>query len=100
MYQPEMSEENIRKLYLLKLEKRKPMTKLLNQILEEYFQQQDQQNKSEEGGKEECTSAKSAETHSKPNRSTKKGRTTTTSDTSTAPSAEPSMTLRILMTNP
>jgi mRNA-degrading endonuclease RelE of RelBE toxin-antitoxin system len=67
VYQPEMSEENVRRLYYLKVEKRKPMTKLLNQILEEYFQQHEQQDKSEEGGKEGCTNARSAETHSKPN---------------------------------
>jgi len=77
MYQPEMSEENIRKLYLLKLEKKRPMTKLLNQILDEYFQQ---------GGKKECMNVNPGETHSKANRSTRKGRTTTTSDTGTVPS--------------
>jgi hypothetical protein len=91
VYQPEMTEENVRRLYYLKVEKRKPMTKLLNQILEEYFQQHEPQDKSEEGGKTECTSAKSAETPSKSNGS-KKGRTSTTSDTSTAPSAEPNTT--------
>ena len=39
MYQPIMSEENVRRLYFLKLEKKKPMTKLLDQILNEYFEQ-------------------------------------------------------------
>jgi hypothetical protein len=91
VYQPEMNEENVRRLYYLKLEKRKPMTKLLNQILEEYFQQHDLQGKSEEGGKEECMNAKSAETPSKSNRP-KKERIITTPDTGTAPSAEPNTT--------
>ena len=97
MYQPEMSEENIRKLYLLKLLKKRPMTELLNQILGEYFQKHEQDG-SGEGGKEEPTSAKSAETHSEPNRSTRKRRTTTTSDTGIAFSSEPGNTPR--MTNP
>ena len=39
MYQPIMSEENVRRLYFLKQEKKKPMTTLLDQILNEYFEQ-------------------------------------------------------------
>ena len=37
MYQPEIIEENIRRLYRLKLERNRPMTKLLNQILDDFF---------------------------------------------------------------
>ncbi len=57
MYQPEMTEENVRRLYYLKLEKRRPMTKLLNQILNEYFE------KHEKGGDQERTNVNSAETN-------------------------------------
>ena len=85
MYQPEISEENVRRLYYLKLERRKPMTKLLDQILNDYFENHN------EGGEEQCTNAKSAETRSKSNGS-KKGRTSTTLDTSAAPFAEPNTT--------
>jgi hypothetical protein len=68
MYQPTMNEENVRRLYLLKLKKKRPMTKLLDQILNEYFEQDiEQKTESEEGGNTECTNAKSAETHSKSN---------------------------------
>ncbi len=52
MYQPVMSEENVRRLYFLKLEKRRPMTKLLDEILNEYFETHEtQRNESEEGVK-------------------------------------------------
>jgi hypothetical protein len=37
MYQPKISEENIRRLYRLKLRKKKPMTHLLDEIIGEYF---------------------------------------------------------------
>ena len=37
MYQPEITEENIRKLYRMKLMERRPMTKLINQILDDFF---------------------------------------------------------------
>jgi len=37
MYQPLMSEENVKRLYFLKLERKKPMTKLLDEILEQFF---------------------------------------------------------------
>jgi hypothetical protein len=80
MYQPEMNEENVRRLYYLKLEKRKPMTKLLDQILNDYFK------KHKEGDENSCTNARSAETHSKSNGRETEG-ITTTSDTDTAPSA-------------
>lgn len=39
LYSPQITEENVRRLYLLKLEEKKPMTKLLDQILNEYFGQ-------------------------------------------------------------
>lgn len=37
MYQPEITEENIRRLYFLKVERKKPMTKLVNEILNDFF---------------------------------------------------------------
>lgn len=37
MYQPKISEENIRKLYKLRLHKKMPMTRVLEEILNEYF---------------------------------------------------------------
>jgi hypothetical protein len=52
MYQPIMSEENVRRLYFLKQEKKKPMTKLLDQILDEYFEQHNNQNEPKEGSSE------------------------------------------------
>lgn len=96
MYQPVMSEENVRRLYFLKQEKKKPMTRLLDQILNEYFEQRNNQNsasenqEAEKGGETKCTSAKSAGTPSKSNLS-RKAMIVTTLDTGTAPSAEPSM---------
>ena len=39
MYQPEITEDNIRNLYRLKLAVRKPMTRLINAILEAFFSQ-------------------------------------------------------------
>ena len=97
MYQPIMSEENVRRLYFLKQEKKKPMTKLLDQILNEYFEQQDNQNsiseneEAREVGDRKCTGAKSAEVPPKSNGSEKAG-IITTSDTATFRSAEPSAT--------
>ena len=91
MYQPLMSEENVRRLYRLKLVRKKPMTKLLDQILNDYFEHQQEQKASGEGGKTECMSVKSAETHSKSNRP-RREEIVATSDTRTAPSAEPSTT--------
>jgi hypothetical protein len=97
MYQPVMSEENVRRLYFLKQEKKRPMTTLLDQILNEYFEQHKNQNSSSEnqeskkGGETKCTSAKSAETPSKSNLS-RKAMIVTTLDTGTVPSAEPSTT--------
>jgi hypothetical protein len=85
MYQPEMTEENVRRLYYLKLEKRRPMTKLLNEILNEYFE------KHEKGGDQQCTNVNSAGTLSKSN-AQMKARTTTTSDSGTARSAGTNMT--------
>ena len=95
MYQPVMSEENVRRLYFLKQEKKKPMTRLLDQILDEYFEQHKNQNsasenqESEKGGERKCMSAKSAGTPLKSNLS-RKAMIVTTSDTGTVPSAEPS----------
>ncbi len=37
MYQPKISEENIHKLYKLRLHKKMPMTRVLEEILNEYF---------------------------------------------------------------
>ena len=37
MYQPEVKEELIRKLYQLKLVEKRPMTKLINEALEQYL---------------------------------------------------------------
>ena len=87
MYHPAMSEQNVKKLYLLKLKKRRPMTKLLDQILNEYFEHNDNQSESKEGGKSLCMSVKSAETLSKSNVSNKE-RITMISATGTVPSAE------------
>lgn len=87
MYQPVMSEENVRRLYFLKLERRRPMTRLLDEILDEYFEN----HKSVEGGDGECMSVKSVETNSKSSVS-EKGMTSMTSDTVTVPSAVSSMT--------
>ncbi len=39
MYQPEISEENIKSLYYLKVATKKPMTKLINAILTAFFHQ-------------------------------------------------------------
>lgn len=39
MYQPAIDEYNIRQLYQLKLRLRKPMTRLVNAILDAFFQQ-------------------------------------------------------------
>jgi hypothetical protein len=39
MYQPEISEENIKNIYHLKLATKKPMTKLINAILTAFFDQ-------------------------------------------------------------
>jgi hypothetical protein len=87
LYQPEINEVNVRRLYLLKLEMGRPMTKLVNQILDEYFEQ----HKPVEGGDGECMSVKSVGTLSKSN-GNRKGRTSTTSVTATVPSAASSMT--------
>ena len=39
MYQPEIKEEHVRNLYLLKVATKKPMTKLINAILGAFFKQ-------------------------------------------------------------
>ena len=39
MYQPEIAEYNIRNLYQLKLRTKKPMTRLVNAILDAFFGQ-------------------------------------------------------------
>jgi hypothetical protein len=91
MYHPAMSEENVRRLYFLKLEKKKPMTRLLDHILNEYFEQNTDEKQTKEGGKSLCMSVKSAETRSKSN-GPKRAESIMTSDTRTAHSAEPSTT--------
>ncbi|MGV8058591.1 MAG: hypothetical protein AB2L12_11285 [Smithellaceae bacterium] len=48
MYQPEISDENIRKLYQLKLKKKKPMTHVLDEIIKEYFAAHQEENSIEE----------------------------------------------------
>ena len=73
MYQPIMSEENVRRLYFLKQEKKKPMTKLLDQILNEYFEQHNNQNDPNEGGKEACEDVNYSETHQNSNGSMHEG---------------------------
>jgi hypothetical protein len=37
MYQPEISDENIERLYRMKLKEKRPMTRLINQILDNFF---------------------------------------------------------------
>jgi len=37
MYQPKIRNENIRKLYKLRVQKKKPMTRVLDEILNDYF---------------------------------------------------------------
>jgi hypothetical protein len=37
MYQPQISDENIRKIYRLGIKLKKPMTHILNKILDNYF---------------------------------------------------------------
>jgi len=37
MYQPKISDGNIRKLYQLKIKLKKPMTHVLDEILKKYF---------------------------------------------------------------
>jgi hypothetical protein len=40
LYQPRISDENIRRLYLLKVQRKKPMTHVLDEILNNYFEAQ------------------------------------------------------------
>lgn len=91
LYSPQINEENVRRLYGLKLKKGRPMTKLINQILNEYFERHNSQNASEEGGEAPCTNVKSAETHSRSNAPSREN-TTMTSATGTAHSAAPNTT--------
>jgi hypothetical protein len=37
VYQPVISDKNIRRLYQLKLKERRPMTKIINQIIKDFF---------------------------------------------------------------
>ena len=67
MYQPIMSEENVRRLYFLKQEKKKPMTKLLDQILNEYFEKHDNQYEPDKRSKKPRKNVKYAGTHQKSN---------------------------------
>ncbi len=61
MYQPMISDENIGKLYRMKLKEKRPMTKLINQILEDFFQIYDQHNP---GERRETTWTTPAQTNS------------------------------------
>ncbi len=63
MYNPAMSEENVRRLYFLKLQRDRPMTKLLDEILNQYFEEKD---KGFEERETLCTNVDSVET--RPNR--------------------------------
>jgi hypothetical protein len=47
MYQPIISDENIRRLYRMKLREKKPMTKLIDQILSDFFSTYEQDNTTE-----------------------------------------------------
>jgi hypothetical protein len=73
MYQPIMSEENVRRLYFLKQEKKKPMTKLPDQILNQYFEQHNSKSLASEndgakgGGEETSTDVQYAEAGSRSN---------------------------------
>jgi hypothetical protein len=42
MYQPKIRDENIRRLYRLKLQRKKPMTRLLDEIINDYFASQEE----------------------------------------------------------
>ena len=44
MYQPVISDENIQRLYRMKLREKRPMTKLINQILDDFFSVYEQDN--------------------------------------------------------
>ncbi len=37
MYQPLITDENIQRLYRMKLKEKRPMTRLINQILDDFF---------------------------------------------------------------
>jgi hypothetical protein len=37
MYQPVITDENVRRLYRMKLKEKRPMSKLINQILDDFF---------------------------------------------------------------
>ena len=41
MYQPLITDENIQRLYRMKLKEKRPMTKLINQILDAFFSSYD-----------------------------------------------------------
>ena len=41
MYQPLITDENIQRLYRMKLREKRPMTKLINQILDSFFSSYD-----------------------------------------------------------
>ena len=48
MYQPALKEHLVRKLYQLKLVERRPMTKLINEAVEQYLSAKQTTNKMEE----------------------------------------------------
>jgi hypothetical protein len=41
MYQPLITDENIQRLYRMKLKEKRPMTRLINQILDDFFSTHD-----------------------------------------------------------
>ena len=47
MYQPLITDENVQRLYRMKLKEKRPMTKLINQILDDFFQTYGQHNSDE-----------------------------------------------------
>jgi hypothetical protein len=51
MYQPRMSNENIRRIYQLKKDMKKPMTHVLDEILNDYFDSRQKEGKTEGGKK-------------------------------------------------
>ena len=47
MYQPLITDENIQRLYRMKLREKRPMTRLINQILGDFFQTYEHQKSDE-----------------------------------------------------
>ena len=49
MYQPRIKDENIRRLFYLKCKEKKPMTVLVNRIIEEFFRASGKEGKEDQG---------------------------------------------------